>query len=496
MQSLKNSTNNFLAKYNLKRVVLFTTLFLGLFLYANDYTKWLEMQNKQYNTYKKSLDDEFVSMLKKDWEAFKMLSSPSPYKKPKPIELPKIKKEIVVPKKEVLDSPKIKTKPIIVTKKLKKPKPKPEFIKVSNKFNLAKFDFYGEKIIIRYDKKSNFFLSTPNKKTISSYWDKLSQTNYKQLIKQINIQNDRLNLNDWAKYQFVRKLGLAIYQQDENLSNLFIWFILSKMNYDTKVGYNDNSVYLLSCIGHKVYQTAFLRINGKKYYILTKDGRLKLSRQIYTYVANYPKANKKLSFKAETPINLHTNLQQRKLSFNFQNKHYEVIAKYNKELVNFYKSFPQSDYGIYFNSKKSNALSKSLLKQLQLLIDGKSEIEAVNFLLRFTQTAFKYKTDPQQFNHEKVLFPEETIYYPYSDCEDRSIMFAYLVKNLLHLDIVGIKYKNHLATAVNFTTNISGDSMFFNQKKYTISDPTYINANAGMTMPSYKNSSFDIINIF
>ena len=51
------------------------------------------------------------------------------------------------------------------------------------------------------------------------------------------------------------------------------------------------------------------------------------------------------------------------------------------------------------------------------------------------------------------MFPEETINYPYSDCEDRSILFSYLVKNLLHLDIVGVKYNDHLATAINFILN-------------------------------------------
>jgi hypothetical protein len=72
-------------------------------------------------------------------------------------------------------------------------------------------------------------------------------------------------------------------------------------------------------------------------------------------------------------------------------------------------------------------------------------------------------------------------------------MFSYLVKKLLGLDVVGLKYSDHLASAVNFSTKVSGDSFIFEGKRYTVSDPTYINANVGMTMPQYQNSQFKII---
>ena len=134
-----------------------------------------------------------------------------------------------------------------------------------------------------------------------------------------------------------------------------------------------------------------------------------------------------------------------------------------------------------------------LLNNLRPLIKGKKEIEAVNFLLRFVQTSFKYKTDQENFSYEKVLFPEETLFYAYSDCEDRSIMFSFLIKNLTNLDIVAIKYKNHLATAVKFSNTLKGERIFYNQEEYLIADPTYINANAGMIMPQFRGKKYEII---
>ena len=98
-----------------------------------------------------------------------------------------------------------------------------------------------------------------------------------------------------------------------------------------------------------------------------------------------------------------------------------------------------------------------------------------------------------QFDREKFLFPEETIFYPYSDCEDRSIIFAFLVTRLLGLEVVGLDYPGHIATAVLFTGDVDGDSVVYKNKKHIICDPTYINANYGECMPQFKNVSPEII---
>ncbi|MEA3512375.1 MAG: hypothetical protein U9R37_02140 [Campylobacterota bacterium] len=473
-----------------KKLVLATTLLS--FVGADDYQDWLKSQNQEYNTYKKTMDEEFSDMLKKDWEAFKSMYNPSPYKKPKPTVVPKIKKEIKIPKKEIVASPKIKAKPVL-KQIIKKPvvKTKPKIIK---NFKVITFDFYSNPITIQYDKKTYKKVKSINKQKISDFWEDISKTNYKKLIKQIDTKTKELNLNDWAKYQFINQLGDAIYK-DKNTANLFTWFILVKMNYDTKVGYNKNKIYLLSTIKHNLYQVSFFTLSKKRYYILTPNGKAGKLGKIYTYAGDYPKANKKLSFEIYKDIKFYNNIKQRDLSFKFNGKSYSVNTQYSKDLVDFYKTFPQSDYNVYFSTKNSTPLSNSILTKLSPLVKGKSEIEAVNLLLRFTQTSFKYKTDQKQFDYEKVMFPEETIFYPYSDCEDRSIMFSYLVKNLLNLDVVGVKYKDHLATAVAFSSSVSGDGFRYKGTKYTISDPTYINANAGMAMPQYKNSKFEIISL-
>ena len=235
-------------------------------------------------------------------------------------------------------------------------------------------------------------------------------------------------------------------------------------------------------------------MDKKKYYILDPKGRSKNIGSIYTYPKSYPNANDKLTFDMKKePLKIYSNIESKKLHFDYKNKEYSFNSEYSKDLIEFYKTFPQSEYELYFDSKKSPFIYNSLIVELQAIIKNMNEIEAINFLLRLVQKSFPYKRDDEQFFYEKVLFPEETLYYPFSDCEDRSILFSYLVENLLGLDVVGVKFKDHLATAVKLKGESVGTRFLFNNSIYTIADPTYINANVGMIMPQYKNKEFSLI---
>jgi hypothetical protein len=74
----------------------------------------------------------------------------------------------------------------------------------------------------------------------------------------------------------------------------------------------------------------------------------------------------------------------------------------------------------------------------------------------------------------KFFFAEELLYYPYCDCEDRSVLFSYLVRNLVGLEVCGLEYPGHMSTAVNFDSNVSGDYISFEGKRYVILKPSFI----------------------
>lgn len=479
----------------MKKIIflLLTTLFSA---FGDDYASWLKEEQNSFKQYKKDHDEAFSQALKKDWEAFTALYLPNAYVEPKPETLPELEKEQPLDMTIINNSPIVelsRVEPLIKEEMPIMVKEIPKKLDVSLK--KITFDFYSKNIEINYNPHIGFLITTVSKEAITNFWERFIKVDNQLMMSQIQTYIQKYNLNDWATYLLVHKIGMEIYHT-ENMANLFTWYILTQMNYDVKAGYSAQNIYLLSHMKHNLFQVAFLNLEGTQYYVLTPRGKIRSIESIYTYKAMHNNAKNPLSFEFKKPLLLNSVYNNKALNFRYNNENYTLETKYSTDLVSFYQSFPQSDYSIYFHANNSSYISNSLVLQLQKLLKNKTEIEAVNMLLRFVQTSFKYQTDKEQFNYEKVFFPEETFFYPYSDCEDRTILFSYLVKHILGLNVLGVKYNDHMSAAVELssatnTTHLDG----FNHKSkhFTLADPTYVNANIGTTMPEYKNKKFEII---
>ena len=428
---------------------------------------------------------------------------PTPVIKTEPVVKPAPKKEKPVPivkpipaKKE----PRVKIKPlpdidpeIPVTPEPKRPAAAPAVAK-GKKLSI---DFYGTKLSLRYDPALKTSLGRRiGAKSISSFWETLSKADYDGMLKQLRHYRDKLKLNDWGYHLLAYRAGEGIYsKRNKNAVNLFVWFMLSKSDYDVKVGYNDNDIFLLSPSKNSIYGVSFLKLEGKKYYAMSFDGKQKKMGSLYTYKGRYPGSDDLMDYGIYQTPEVASKVKSKELKFKYRGKAYTVPVKYNKTVPEFFEYYPQTEFEVYFNASVSPEAGYSLIKGLKPIIEGKSEGEAVNIIMRFVQTAFKYKTDDGQFGREKYLLPDETLFYPYSDCEDRSIIFAYLVNKLLGLEVVGLHYPGHMATAVRFNDAIKGDFVRYKGKKYIVTDPTYINADIGTAMPKFKKVKPKIIKI-
>jgi hypothetical protein len=456
----------------------------------SDFDKYLKEQQNEFRQYIEERDKEFTDFLKSQWKEFQSFQGLKQDEKPKPVKIPVAKPKKLPPVKKpikikIIEKPK-KLPPVIPV--IVKPVPLPPVVENKpDKFKTISVNFYGVDTVFRIDKNYNLKnYYKINNKEISSFWKEISTTDYEPIISEIKNVQKKLLLNDWGMYSLVKEIASKL-SKNKNSQTLFTWFVLNKLGFDTKIGYFNNKVYLLVPTRQKVFEVTYFKFSGVKYYAINTAGTKALIKQLYTYKGKYPGADNRLNLNLETLPLIKDVKAYRNLKFKYNNKTYEISASYNREYVKFFAHYPQTDISIYFDADVSADLKQSLYKGLAPLLKGKSEEEAVNIILRFVQTAFKYKTDQQQFGYEKYFLPDETIYYPYCDCEDRSVLFAYLVRNLLGLEVVGLDYPGHIATAVHFKSNVKGDSFIFSGKRYVIADPTYINANVGMTMPQFKN---------
>ena len=428
----------------------------------------------------------------------KDVPTPKPEEKPKPAKVPADQPPPVRP----AVSPK-EIAPVAKDIPIAGPEAKPVGERVKTKEPIARttisvpVDFYGMKTNIGHNIGQKQMLGKDvSKESIGAFWAAFSRVEYDGLVAELLGQRDRMGLNDWGYCQLVYQWCKQFYSEAHNEVVLMSWFLLSKSGFDARVGYSEGTIYLLLPTANSLYYITYFTIgkDNKKYYAVPLEGAAKrVEGVLYSYDGSYPGVDKTTDFSVRSAPVLNDRVGKRGLKFEYGGRTYTMPVEFNRDAVGFFEYYPQTNFEVYFTSSPSSEAMRSLLAGLKPIVSGRSEIDAVNILLRFVQTAFEYRTDQEQFGREKPFFPEETLYYPYSDCEDRSILFAYLVRKVLGLDVVGLDYPAHIATAVRFGSNVSGDAVTFQGTRYVICDPTYIYANAGNCMPQFKTVSPNII---
>ena len=375
-----------------------------------------------------------------------------------------------------------------------KPQPKPK-AKPAVQSSLQK-EFYpsvainycNTKLYIDASMKGVINITSSQECAVADGYEALCRSNYKPLIANCQQAQKDFRLNDWGVFLFVKTAAEALCN-DENSCIVMQQFLLNELGYRAKMARRGdrNQLLLFVATDCMVYGHPYFTKEGLNYYNING------TEACTFYMCNQD------SKKAKTPVAMRLNnvpaLNSGVVSRQRTNKAGNVSVSVNvsKSLMDFYASMPQCDYGVYAKAPVAGSLAQEVLGALRPLVQGKSEVDAANLLLNFVQTGFKYATDEEQFGFEKPFFVEELFYYPACDCEDRSVLFGWLVRELLGLDVVYLDYPNHIATAVQFKGDVKGDFLTVDGKRYTVCDPTYIGASIGMTMPNLRSAGVSIL---
>lgn len=362
----------------------------------------------------------------------------------------------------------------------------------------ASATFFGKELRFQYDPRMQFrSLPYVQERHIADAWQRLEAANHEALIYQLQREAALLRLNDWGYSLMVNRVARQLYSDDKNARTLFNWFVLSKSGYKATVCYDSDRLYLMMPVQRTLYGQTFLNTgDGMRYYVFDLDGGKPRLSQVRVFNHAYPKASRKLNLNVRRAPSLPMSPIRRSLSFNWQGKTYNFPVVINQRVLDYYASFPTMELDIYMRAPLSDEIRQSLLPPLREAVKGMSEQDAVNFLLRFVQTAFQYKTDPEQFGRERYMFAEETLFFPYSDCEDRAALFARLTREVLGMEVVGLVFPGHAATAVRFSQEPDrGQYIEYAGARYFICDPTYINASFGMLLPEMRGKEAEVLRL-
>lgn len=372
--------------------------------------------------------------------------------------------------------------------------PLPEVTPVVTSVPGHTFSYYGTSCkIAGMNSTHRFVLAGVKEEHVADAWVTLAADKYLSVLAQCAEYREKLNLCDWGYVRFLQEMTESFFPASQrNEAVLLQVYLLVQSGYKVRMARTGDRLVLLLPIEHEVYNYSYLTVDGIPYYVIDK---LEAGQSFYLYDRAFAKETS-VSLYMTSPPSLpaaEACMVERTLT---STRNISTTVEVDRNLIDFYNDYPvNSQWGYYSSASLSEEAKASLYPILELYTLEESKAEAANLLLNFVQTAFDYKTDDEQFGYERPLFGEETLYYPYCDCEDRSILYSILVRDLLGLDVVLLNYPGHLATAVKFKEDVIGDYILLNDGKYIVCDPTYIGAGIGEAMPDCRNEKAVIVRI-
>jgi len=451
----------------------------------------LQAQNK-YHNFRDEANKQYAEFMKQAWQQYNILPA---IPKPKDEEVP----PVVLPKED--EGKPIESSPIPIKETITPPKPKPHPVPVApieeqpqTTDEYVTFRFFGTDCKVRFNDDERFTLKRCDDNALSEAWDRLSGEGYNNTIRDCLDLRIRMNLCDWAYLNMLSTMAEACLG-NSNEATMLTAYIYCQSGYKMRIGRTDTKIYLLYASEHNIFGFPYFNLDGEHFYSFKCNEK---SMKICN--ASMPK-ERPLSLLIQ---NIQTFSYQKTEARTLQAKRYpeiKVQTNVNRNLIEFYNTYPTSEFGndfmtqwaIYANTPMEQEINKSLYPALREKLKGMDKKESAERLLNFVQTAFVYEYDDKVWGHDRAFFAEETLYYPYCDCEDRSILFSHMIRDLLDLDVILVYYPGHLATAVCFDRDVKGDYITLNGRRFVVCDPTYIGAPVGMTMPDMNNKEARVI---
>ena len=347
---------------------------------------------------------------------------------------------------------------------------------------------YGGSVLWLTDMTRGVFkLSGTKENAVADAYDALARTPYRTLLGECAKVRRAMNLNGWGYNRLIEAVALR-QASGADERTMLRFFLLKESGCDVRICRKASTgrLMLMMATDCGLFGYPYAEIGGRRYYNVTDRD----VSPFYTYDAAAGAASPVAMGLATTPRFAGSSITSVHTS-----KKSPLTARVTvpEGLAAFYKDYPQCDYAVYLSASVDPVVKGALLSSLRPYVEGKGQAEAANLLIGFVQTAFDYKTDGDQFGIEKPFFVEEMFCYPYSDCEDRAILYSFLVRELLGLDVVLLNYPEHMATAVAFDEPVEGDNLSIGGRRFTVCDPTYIGAPIGKAMPQFRGVKADVI---
>ena len=484
----------------LKYIVVF--LFLTVFsckvsaqgTFHEAYNEFKKQAEDTYENFRKKANKEYADWMRQAWEWHDRIE---PMLMPKDDMMPPVIFDKKKEERKEQPSPLPYEEVIPVPEPNPQPKPIAPIREDKGEYEKISFDFFGTNGIVRLPRDFSFKIKGKDENAFANAWEELASGKYDNLIRDCLVLRMEYQLCDWAYLLMLGMMSDKLCGIGTNESVMLQGFVFCQSGYKIRFGITKKKeLRVLFKSDHHIFGFEGYKMNDGIYYVLQPTGEDGL-------------AICDISYPEEKPLSLWISTEQKFVQNDSEERllipkgsEQKIRVKTNVNWINFCATYPTSMIGedivsrwvMYANTPLAGNVKEYLYPQLRAAINQfENCVTATNWLLYWVQTAFVYEYDDKVWGKDRAFFAEETLYYPYCDCEDRSILFSRLVRDLLGLDVILVFYPGHLATAVDFKIPVNGDYIELNGKHFTICDPTYIGAPVGATMPDMDNQTAKVI---
>ena len=377
---------------------------------------------------------------------------------------------------------------------------------------IVKFNLYGSDVQIRFDASKRVKVKKATDAEIDKYFKWLDGC-IDQTLEDCLKQKQELDLCDWAYLKMLDKFSTTVLGQS-NEATLLMAGLLGASGYNTCViRFQNGQLRALYHTDAFVYNQMFFTNNNKQYFLYGDTTNISGSAKI---VMTMEKSDGKMIDFRQTPVIKAVTLTEPRKLTSKKSPDFSFTVQVNKNLVDFYDDMPSFTYDNNFMSRWTSManrplekhLQQTLIKEMKAKLQGKSQQEQVQQLLWWTQGTvdlerqtpnaenFLFAYDEDIWGRDRAFYAEETLFYPYCDTEDRSILLSRLVRDVVGLDVIFIYYPEHTAIGVCFTDEyVKGAFVVKDGRYYLICDPTYIGSKVGEEMPNMEGKERTIMKL-
>ena len=358
----------------------------------------------------------------------------------------------------------------------------------------------GFELMIRYPENGKVYMADSSEPAVAEALAQMTEIPFVNTFRDLSRAREVLSLSDWSFVRLVDRLSRVVCGATSEFETVVLQaYILNAFGFHVCLGRSDDgSLHKLMTADACLYDYGFFLYGGQRFYVMEDH-----------YVEKQKMSIIDLPSDLNRPMHMRMNPNE-KFHVDASKKRKFAPTRYPSLLMEvctdlsrmdsyagypmFYtESGPLSTYFHYAMVPLSGDVKDHVYPCLKKAVAGRSELEAVNILLNVVQTAFPYARDAEAWGVERYFYADELWHYGEGDCEDKSILFSHLVRDLLNLPVALVYWKGHLSCAVLFSEDVKGAYFSVGGQKYVSCDPTYENAYAGAIMDDYKTQRAELI---